>query len=140
MHARWMLDRAECLANGMHTQSPAWRVVLNGWKEIGHLQPTELAEDLPSPRPHGERWLAGAGALQFAQILEEDGSRLVPASYVTSGSHDIFADTMRSVGSRRSLFVPVVPPIRRWHSPVPRDRRRLLSAKGMPTGSRSSLP
>ena len=40
----------------------------------------------------GGRWSAVAGALQFAELLEEDGPRSDSASYVTAGSHDTFED------------------------------------------------
>ena len=40
-----------------------------------------------------------AGALQFAELLEEDGPRLDPASHLTTDSHDTFEKTMRTHGS-----------------------------------------
>ena len=36
------------------------------------------------------------GALQFAKLLEEDGPRLDPGSYVTTGSHDTFEKMVRT--------------------------------------------
>ena len=38
------------------------------------------------------------GALNFVELLEEDGPRLVPASYVTTGSHSTFEHTVRTRG------------------------------------------
>ena len=38
------------------------------------------------------------GALQFAELLEEDGPRLVPASYVTTGSPPTFEHMVRTHG------------------------------------------
>ena len=81
----------------MQTHNHASRVARNGRQEIG-LPPAELAEDLPRPRPGG-RWPAVAGALQFAELLEEDAPRLDPASYVTTGSHDTFEEMVRTHGS-----------------------------------------
>ena len=46
------------------------------------------------------------GALQFAQLLEEDGPRLVPASYVKTGSHHTFERMVRThVRSPTSSFL-----------------------------------
>ena len=38
------------------------------------------------------------GAVQFAEVLEEDGPRLVPASHVTTGSHPTFEHMVRTHG------------------------------------------
>ena len=38
------------------------------------------------------------GALQFAELLEEGGPRLVPASYVTTGSHHTCEHMVRTHG------------------------------------------
>ena len=46
-----------------------------------------VSEGLPRPRPRA-RCSVVAEALQFAELLKEDGPRLDPASYVTTGSHD----------------------------------------------------
>ena len=62
------------------------------------LHPAELAEDLPRLHP-AERWPAVAEILQFPELLEEDGPRLAPASYVTTGSHDTFEEMVRTHGS-----------------------------------------
>ena len=98
VHAACMLDRAERLACG-HTVVPQPSVVcLSEWTARARPpHPGELVEDLPRPRPWG-RWAAVGGALQFAELLEEDGTRLVPASYVTTGSHHTFEHMVRTHG------------------------------------------
>ena len=77
--------------------------------------PAELAKELPRPRPGG-RWSAVRGALQLVVHLEEDGPRLVPASYVTTGSQPTFDHMVRTHGSsplssflRCSLFSDALP-------------------------------
>ena len=46
------------------------------------------------------------GALQFAELLEEDAPRLDPASYVATGSHDTFDEIVRThVSSPTSLLL-----------------------------------
>ena len=97
-HARCMLDRAERLASGHADPKPCVACRLAWPARSRPLHPAELAEDLPKPRPGG-RWPAVAGALHFAELLEEDGSRLDPASYVTTGSHDTFEEMVRTHGS-----------------------------------------
>ena len=78
-----MLDRAKRLASG-HADPQPCVACRSEWPARNRpLHPAELAEDLPTPRPGG-RWPAVAGALQFAELLEEDGPRLDPASYVTT--------------------------------------------------------
>ena len=89
VHARCMLDRAERLASGDADPQPCVACRSECPEGNRPLHPAELAEDLPRSRPGG-RWPAVAGALQFAELLEEDGPRLDPASYVTTGSHNTF--------------------------------------------------
>ena len=98
VHARCMLDRAERLANGHAEPQPC--VACHSVRPAKNrpLHQAELAEDLPRPRP-GEKWPAAARALQFAELLEEDGPLLYPASYVTTGSHDTFEEMARIHGS-----------------------------------------
>jgi len=97
VHARCMLDRAECLARGQADPQPC-AACRSEWPARNRpLHPAELAEDLPRPRLGG-RWSAVAGALQFAELLEEDGPRLEPASYVTTGSHDTWEEMVRTHG------------------------------------------
>ena len=94
VHARCMLDRAERLASE-HAEPQPCVACRSEWSARNRpLHPAELAEDLPRPRP-GERWPAVAGALQFAELLKENGPRLNPASYVTTGSHDIYTIFLR---------------------------------------------
>ena len=98
VHARCMLDRAERLASG-HADPQPFVACRSEWPTRNRpLHPAELAEDLPRPRPGG-RWPAVAGALPFAEFLEEDDPRLGPASYVTTGSHDTFEEMVRTHGS-----------------------------------------
>ena len=40
--------------------------------------------------------------MQFAELLEEDGPRLEPASYVTTGSHDTWEGMVRTHGGSRT--------------------------------------
>ena len=69
------------------------------------------------------------GALQFAKLLEEDGPWLVPASYVTTGSHHTFEHMVRT--HRRSptsssllcsLFCDALRPPRDAYLDFPRTR------------------
>ena len=93
-----MLDHAKRLASG-HADPHPCIVCRSEWPASNRpLHRAELAEDLPRPRP-GARWSAVAGAPQFAELLEEDGPRLDPASYVTTGSHDTFEGMVRTRGS-----------------------------------------
>ena len=97
VHAACMLDRAERLAYG-HTDPQPNVVCCSEWPAITRTpHPAELVEDLLRPRPGG-RWAAVGGALQFAEILEEEGTRLVPTSYVTTGSHHAFEHMVRTHG------------------------------------------
>ena len=100
MHARCMLDRAERPASGHADPHPCVACRCEWPARNWSLHPAELAEDLPRPRP-GARWSAVAGALKFAEILEEDGPRLEPASDVTTGFHDTIEEMVRTIG--RSL-------------------------------------
>ena len=94
VHARCMLDRVERLASG-HADSQPCVACRSEWPARNRpLHPAELAENLPRPRPGG-RWSAVARALQFAELLEENGPRLDPASYVTTGSHDTFEEMVQ---------------------------------------------
>ena len=93
-----MLDRAERLASGHADPQPCVECRSEWSARNRPLHPAELAENLPRPRPGG-RWSAVAGALQFAELLEEDAPRLDPATYVTTGSRDTFEEVMRTHGS-----------------------------------------
>ena len=96
VHARCMRDRAERLASGHSAPQPCFAQ----WSPRNRSpHPAELSGDLPRPRPEG-RWSAVAGALQFAELLEENPPRLEPASYVTTGFHDTFEELVRTHGSR----------------------------------------
>ena len=98
VHARCMLDRPERPASG-HADPQSCVACRSEWPARNRpLHPAELAEDLRRRRPGG-RWPAVAGALQFAELLEEDGPRLDPARYVTIGSHDTFEEMVRTHGS-----------------------------------------
>ena len=57
--------------------------------------PAELAEDLPRPRP-GRGWPAVRGVLEIAELFEEEDPRLVPASYMTTRSHQMFEYMVRT--------------------------------------------
>ena len=98
MHARCMLHRAERLERGHAEPQPCVACRSERPARNRSLHPVELAEDLPRPRPGG-RWSAVAGILQFAELLEEDGPRLYPASCVTTGSHHTFEKMIRTHGS-----------------------------------------
>ena len=95
---------AERLASGHADPQPcvAYR---SEWPSRNRpLHPDELAEDLPRLRPGG-RWSVVAGALQFAELLEEDGPQLDLAIYAATGSHDAFEEMVRTHGSSpTSLF------------------------------------
>ena len=98
MHARCMRGRAEQLVSG-HADPQPCVACRSEWRARNRpLHPAELAEDLSRPRPGG-RWSAVAGALQFAEFLEEDAPRLDPASFVTTVSHDTFEEMVRTHGS-----------------------------------------
>ena len=57
-----------------------------------------MAEDLPRPLPGG-KWPAVEGVLQFAELIEENGTQLLqPASYVAIGSHETFELMVRTHG------------------------------------------
>ena len=91
-----MLDRAERLASG-HADPQPCVACRSDWPARNRsLHSAELAEDLPRPRPGGEWSAVVAGALQLVEYLEEDDSRLDPASYVTTGSHDTFEEMVRT--------------------------------------------
>ena len=97
VHATCMLDRAERLACG-HTDPQSCVLCRSEWAARSRPpHPAKLAEDLPRLRS-GERWSAVRGALQFAEVLEEDGPRLVPASYVTTGFHPTLEHMVRTHG------------------------------------------
>ena len=98
VHARCMLDSAERLASEHAGPQPCVACRSEWTARSPPLHPAELADDLPRPRLGG-RWPAVAGALQFAELLEEDGPRLDPASYVTTGSHNTFEEMVRIHGS-----------------------------------------
>ena len=86
VHISSMQDRAERLACG-HTNPRPCVVCRSEWQARSrppHL--VEMAEHLPRPRSGGGWWAEG-GALQFAELLEDNPPRLVPAGYVTAGSH-----------------------------------------------------
>ena len=95
---RCMLDRAERLARGHADPQPCVACRSEWPARNWPFHPTELADDLPRPWPRG-RWSAVGGALQIAELLEEDGPRLDPASYVTTGSHDTFEELVEAHGS-----------------------------------------
>ena len=84
---------------------------------------------MPGPRL-GERWPAVGGALQFAELLEEDGPRLLPASYVTTGSHHTLEHMVRTHGRSPtfsfllcSLFCDALClPTREWEAATVRYR------------------
>ena len=105
MHAGCMLDRAERLACG-HTDPRPCVVCSSEWPaRTRPPHPAELGDNMPGPRLGGRRPAVG-GALQFAELLEEDGPRLVPASSVTTGSHQTFEHMVRTHGrSPTSLFL-----------------------------------
>ena len=75
------------------------------------------------------------GALQFAELLEEDGPRLVPASYVTTGSHHTFEHMVRTHGRSPtssfllcSLFCDALCLPRDAYLDFPRTREREAAA------------
>ena len=92
--------------------------------------PAELAEDLLRPRP-GRGWSAVRGALQFAELLEEDDPRVVPASCVTTGPHPTFEHMVRTHGRSPntslllcSLFSDALGLPQEAYLDVPRTRER----------------
>ena len=102
MHVRCMLDRAKRLASG-HAGPQPCVVCRSEWPARNRpLHPAELAENLPRPRPGG-RSSAVAGALQFAELLKEDDLWLDPASFVTTSSHNIVEEMVRTYGNSPTL-------------------------------------
>ena len=97
VYAACMLDRAERFACGhIDPQSCVW--CRSEWPARSRPpHPAELAKDLPRSRP-GRGWSAVKDALQFTELFEEHGPRLVPASYVTAGSHPTFDHMVRTHG------------------------------------------
>ena len=97
VHGGCMLDRAERLACG-HTDTRPCVECRSEWPaRTRPPRPADLGDNLPGPRLGG-RWPAVGGDLQFADFLEEDAPRLVPASYVTTGSHHTFEHMVRTHG------------------------------------------
>ena len=82
VHSSCMLDRAERRASEHADQQPCVTCRSEWPTRNRPPHPAEMAEDLPRPLPGG-KWSVVEGALQFAQLIEEDGARLLqPASYV----------------------------------------------------------
>ena len=108
-------------------------VALNGWQVAGKkpaTHPAGLADDLPR-LPPGGGWSAVIGALQLAEFLEEDGPRLMPASYVTTGSHQTLEHMVRTHGRSPtssfllcSLFSDVLDLPQEAYLDFPRTRER----------------
>ena len=103
VHTSCMLDRAEHVCVGTQTRGHAFCVALKGRQEAG--LPTR--QNWPRICPHHGRGEGDRGALQFAELLEEDSPRLVPASYVTTGSNPTFEHMVRTHG--RNQISSVLP-------------------------------
>ena len=94
VHVSCMLDCAERLACGHKDPRPCI-VCRSDWPARSRPpHPAEMAEDLPRPPPGGG-WPVVRGALPVAELLEEDGPRLVPVSYVPTGSRQTFEQMTR---------------------------------------------
>ena len=75
------------------------------------------------------------GALQFAELLEEDDPRVVPASCVTTGPHPTFEHMVRTHGRSPntslllcSLFSDALGLPREFYLNFPRTREREVAA------------
>ena len=129
VHASCMLDRAGCLASG-HADPHPCVPFRSEWPARNRPpHPAEMAEDIPKPLPGG-RWPAVGDALRFAELIGEDGARLLrPSSSVTTGSHEIFELVVRTHGRNPSsslllcsLFSDALDLPRRAYLDLPRPR------------------
>ena len=98
VHASCMLDRAERLASGRADQQQCVSCRSEWPARNRSPHPAEMAEDLPRPLPGG-KWPAVEGELQFVELIEEDGAKLLqPASNLTTDSHETFELMVRTNG------------------------------------------
>ena len=129
VHAGCMLDRAERLVCGHTDPRPC---VACRSERLARTRPPHLAElgdNLPGPRPRG-RWPALGIALQFAELLEEDAPRLVPASYVRTGSHHTFEHMVRTHGRSPTSFCSCCAPCSAMPCPCLETLTSIFPAQG----------
>lgn len=98
VHACRRLDSTERLAR-RHADPQPYITCRSEWPARNRPpHPAEMAEDLPRPLP-GVRWPGVGGARKFAELIEEDGARMLqPASFVTISSHKSFELMVRTRG------------------------------------------